>query len=67
MRVHFGVGSDRWCEVSAQRAEQVGSTRRGQTVRARVEMVGEVKTNGGERGGRRRRVVNGVRSQAAGA
>ena len=59
------MGSDRWCEVSAQRAEQVGSTRRGQTVRARVEMVGEVKTNGGERGARRRRVVNGVRSQAA--
>ena len=53
--------------MSAQAAEQVGSTRRGQTVRARVEMVGEVKTNGGERGARRRRVVNGVRNQAAGA
>ena len=63
--MHFGVGSDQWCEVSAQAAEQVGSTRRGQTVRARVEMVGEVKTNGGEREARRTRVVNGVRSQAA--
>ena len=61
------MGSDQWCEVSAQRAEQVGSTRRGQMVRARVEMVGQVRTNGGERGARRRRVVNGVRNQAAGA
>ena len=51
--------------MSAQRAEQVGSTRRGQMVKARVEMVGDAKSNGGERGGRRRRVVNGVRSQAA--
>ena len=67
IRVHFGVGSDQWCEVPAQRAEQVGSTRRGQTVRARVEMVREVKTNAGERGARRRRAVNGIRNQAAGA
>ena len=51
--------------MSAQRAEQGGSTRRGQMVKARVEMMGDAKSNGGERGGRGRRVVNGVRSQAA--
>ena len=65
IRVHFQVGADRWREMSAQRAEQVGSTRRGQMVKARVELEGHVKSNGEARGCRRRRVVNGIRSQAA--
>ena len=61
----FQVGADRWRDMSAQRAEQVGSTRRGQMVKARVELEGHVKSNGEARGCRRRRMVNGIRSQAA--